>query len=676
MSYIIKTANALINAKLTDTGRRMLAQGQLNFQRWAFGDSEIDYFSLGTSFDYSLNEIMRPKDNNPDLKYRIPNGVATTGDTNALPQITPVIKNVVNTARTRGFFTGDTTAGFTAFTSSDYAYSTFNFDVSSLTGGTCLTVSGGTFSSDNVGDLVMLKMSNPTVTATTASGVVEEDAPVPYLMFEIESVTTGATSDYICVDRTLPNFGGAAGTVGGFGILYPGGDSIQNFYGSGSTTPYWNEDTLSFDSNCDLGVADVDVWNMNITNSLPVPGVDDGTYEDFLKYGSTAFTGSKLYFNETLNASDQFKYQPAAGIIHYTNNTVANFYGEQLYVSTADNTSPVLQLPTVMHYTNVSGDTIGLTLSASTTIQTTTGNQNSDHVLRYANLLDPASNVVGYVFPDSKMFVISDMEVNSVMSYKGNRNWTLPSLNGSYGEVVELPKNPGLGVMDDTEDMYVTYLFSTTSGYTTGIHCQNVEKLEASTDADVQVKFTAGLGYMKDLAASGGLGFEAHNLSLVFQKVNRGDFPQPDSWKIYDFTGSVSGATSGPLDPNDIYGTALVIDNDVYTGATTYNLNDYITIPTTAEPENLQFGDERFFYGNVETDIAATVYKTAFNFVGNTNEFNVSQNPTFDSAKNNVYINEVGVYDSLGQLVVIGKLSQPIVKDNTKTIIVQLEIDF
>ena len=49
MSYIIKTANALINAKLTDTGRRMLAQGQLNFQRWAFGDSEIDYFSLGTS---------------------------------------------------------------------------------------------------------------------------------------------------------------------------------------------------------------------------------------------------------------------------------------------------------------------------------------------------------------------------------------------------------------------------------------------------------------------------------------------------------------------------------------------------------------------------------------------------------------------------------------------------
>ena len=49
---------------------------------------------------------------------------------------------------------------------------------------------------------------------------------------------------------------------------------------------------------------------------------------------------------------------------------------------------------------------------------------------------------------------------------------------------------------------------------------------------------------------------------------------------------------------------------------------------------------------------------------------------TFDSALSNVYINEVGVYDSDGDLVVIGKISTPIMKDNTKTIIIQLEIDF
>tara|TARA_Y100001938_G_scaffold149934_1_gene238771 strand:+ start:5162 stop:7201 length:2040 start_codon:yes stop_codon:yes gene_type:complete len=679
MSYIIKTANALINAKLTDIGRKKLAGGQLNFKQWAFGDSEIDYSSLGTSVDFSTLDILRPKDNNPDLKYRIPKSGTTS--LNTLPQITPVELTITNTAKTRGFFTGDTTAGFTAFTSSEYAHTTCTFDVSSLTGGTCLTVAGGTFSSSNVGDLIMLKMSNPYVTTTTASGVVEEDAPVPYLMYEIESVTTGGATDYICLDRELPNFGGAAGTVDGFGIVYPGGDSIQNFYGSGSTTPYWNEDTLAFDSNCDLGIADVDVWNMNITNSLPVAGVDPATYEDFTKYGSTGYTGSKLYFDLTYNDNaGRFytggSYQPAAGLVHYTNNTIANFYGEQLYVSSANNSKPTLQLPTIMDYRN-SGSTVGLSLVSGTVekVMASGGTENVSHHLTYYDLIAQGQNgdrVVGCVMADQKMFVISDMEINSVMSYKANRNWTLPTPD------IDAIQNSN-GVIDQGESMYVSYIFSTTSGYTAGIHCQNYAFIENQTGSldDVRVTFTTDLDYLKPgLSGSAGIGFEAHGLHLIFQKVLNGSQPSPDAWKIYDFTSSVSGSTAGPIDKNDIYGIPLVIDNDVYTGATTYNLNDYITIPTTAEPDKLQFGDERFFYGNIETQIAATAYKSAFNFIADNGMFTTSNNPTFNGSFNQVYISEVGVYDSDGDLVVIGKLSSPIKKDNSKTVIVQLEIDF
>ena len=683
MSYIIKTANALINAKLTDVGRKKLAGGQLNFKQWAFGDSEIDYSSLGTSVDFSTLDILRPKDNNPDLKYRIPQ-TTTSGGLNTLPQITPVELTITNTAKTRGFFTGTTTAGFTAFTSSDYAHTTCTFDVASLTGGTCITVAGGTFSSSNVGDLLMLKMSNPFVTTTTASGVVEQDAPVPYLMYEIESVTAGGGTDYICLDRTLPNFAGAAGTVQGFGILYPGGNSIQNFYGSGSTTPYWNEDTLSFDSNCDLGIADVDVWNMNITNSLPVAGVDPATYEDFTKYGSTGYTGSKLYFDLTYNdVVGRFltgsAYQSAAGLVHYTNNTIANFYGEQLYVSSANNSKPTLQLPTIMDYGN-SGSTVGLSLISDTTEKTfisSGGTENSSHALKYYDLIAQGQNgdrVVGYTMADQKMFVIKDMEINSVMSYKGNRNWTLPTAGTTIIPVVAGTAAP----LANKDSMYVSYLFTTTSGYTAGVHCQNYSYVEATTDSNVNVQINSGLEYLKPgLSGSGGLGFESHGLHLVFQKVLAGSQPSPSGWKIYDVTtGTTSHVGGDPLDPNNIYATTYTIDNDMYTGATTYNLNDYITIPTTAQPDNLQFGDERFFYGNIETQIAATAYKSAFNFVGNNNEFTTSNNPTFNSVLNDIYISEVGVYDSDGDLVVIGKLSSPIKKDKTKTVIVQLEIDF
>jgi hypothetical protein len=681
MSYIIKSANALINAKLTDKGREKLAKGQLDFQTWAFGDSEIDYYSLGTSFDYGLNSILRPMDDNPDLKYRIPQYSTSSGFTQAITNLQLVEKKISNTAKTRGFFTGDTTNGFTAFTSTDYVYSTFGFAVTSLTGGTCLTVTGGTFSVDNIGDYVMLKISNPFVTGSTSSAVIEENTPIPYLMYKIESVTTGVTSDYICVDRDLPNFAGIGGTISGFGILYPGGDSIQNYYGSGSTTPYWNEDTLSFDSNCDLGVADVDVWNMNITNSLPIAGVSGATYEDFTRYGSTAFTGSKLYFDLTINdANNTLLYsQPAVGLIHYTNNTIANFYGEKLYVNAPDNAQPVLQLPTIMYDGN-DGTTIGLTLTTNTTptSQLTGSTENPNFGLVMYPLEGPDGRTVGYTMPDQKMFVISDMEINSVMSYKANRNWTLPQAGATLQSVL----SQTTASLPTGYEMYISYLFTTTSGYTTGLHCQNYQVISSLAHKDVKVNITQGLDYLKPgLSGSFGEGFEATGLQLIFQKVATGNAPDPSGWLISDVTNSLSAGTpsytSGDkINPATVYTTSFTIDNAMYTGATAYDLNDYITIPTLAQPDNLNFGDERFFYGNVETEIAATVWKSHFSFIGNTNEFTTSVNPTFDPTASNVYISEVGVYDSSGDLVVIGKISTPIMKDLTKTIIVQLEIDF
>ena len=43
MSYINKQNTALVRVKLTDVGRELLAKGQLTFNFWTVGDSEIDY---------------------------------------------------------------------------------------------------------------------------------------------------------------------------------------------------------------------------------------------------------------------------------------------------------------------------------------------------------------------------------------------------------------------------------------------------------------------------------------------------------------------------------------------------------------------------------------------------------------------------------------------------------
>ena len=43
MSYIEKQSTALVRVKLTDVGREQLAKGQLTFNSYVIGDSEVDY---------------------------------------------------------------------------------------------------------------------------------------------------------------------------------------------------------------------------------------------------------------------------------------------------------------------------------------------------------------------------------------------------------------------------------------------------------------------------------------------------------------------------------------------------------------------------------------------------------------------------------------------------------
>src|SRR5574343_1533991 len=67
MSYIKKNTEPLINLKLTDLGRKNLANGKLSFETFQLGDSEIDY----SSSDLVGLNILRPVDNQHDIQYPI-----------------------------------------------------------------------------------------------------------------------------------------------------------------------------------------------------------------------------------------------------------------------------------------------------------------------------------------------------------------------------------------------------------------------------------------------------------------------------------------------------------------------------------------------------------------------------------------------------------------------------
>ena len=60
MSYILKNTSALINSRLTDTGREKLSQGNFNISYFQIGDSEVSYNVLDTSYNQSETMILEP----------------------------------------------------------------------------------------------------------------------------------------------------------------------------------------------------------------------------------------------------------------------------------------------------------------------------------------------------------------------------------------------------------------------------------------------------------------------------------------------------------------------------------------------------------------------------------------------------------------------------------------
>ena len=67
MSYIIKKTDPLVNLKLTDTGRKNLSSGGLNFSTFALGDGEMDY----SSDNPVLINVLRPVDRQHDIQYQV-----------------------------------------------------------------------------------------------------------------------------------------------------------------------------------------------------------------------------------------------------------------------------------------------------------------------------------------------------------------------------------------------------------------------------------------------------------------------------------------------------------------------------------------------------------------------------------------------------------------------------
>jgi hypothetical protein len=287
-------------------------------------------------------------------------------------------------------------------------------------------------------------------------------------------------------------------------------------------------------------------------------------------------------------------------------------------------------------------------------------------------------NRIGKVFPDQQIIIIDDEEVVASMCYKSNRNWTLPAPKISLLTPNTCFSNNQLavGVMTSTaETMWVTYRFDST-GFTNSLHCNYYSSILGpdtgctTSSQNVAIRFGAEFPYLTQGSFSG---FSANKMQIICQKRYDTLRPDPTQWRIIDVTDSLSATTiNNYLTMSGITGTTFEISDSNYNSAVPYHLENFMDVVPVGSPNVLNYGDEFMFYGNIETDISATIYEMRYLVTLGRAQFTNTSNPTWTSGTTS-YVTEIGLLNDNKELMVISKLQSPELRQGIQQFVVKID---
>lgn len=732
MSFLNEINSEHLAARITQRGRRKIAQGDFNIAYFQIGDSEFDY--AFSDFDGTLTrpaqKVFTPLDKDNQVKY--PYKISTsslTGTTFGNPiQVaqTETIRNVMGPA---GYvseyieYDNETCIGTTVECGSE------QIDISALSGSSQIVVpTGNTFINCKFITIYFdeLYCVNPTIKDDASS-----------LVYRVVNVTTGNTFNTLTLDRPVPNYTSLIGK----NITVICNECSPQYPDAHDETkiclplPPHPEDQQ-------------DPWTLNTVWSKKPAGLDYGASSYTLTDGSVQ-TSSSLdeqlsgyTSNVFVSTKEFFGYNTSSGQTSNSGTTITNSFGDTIivlpeeqkcisvihyskvgnilrdpdlgfkyedYISTNndenntllddDNGDPLtdreyfeIYIPFI-YYHRTTGTTVGARFFMGTTdmsINSTAIDTKLDQ-MKYRYLIDEQNNRVGKIFYNHKVIIFDDEEIVAALDYKSNRRYTLPA-----PRIALVPTDTKCGtdgtpltpLMSGTtgQTVFVTYLFEYTSDTRlNGLHCNYYTKLTGTTTpGDVSIKFGENeFKYMTTTLLGSTKGFIANKFQILIQRVTTGQQPDPTMWKIIDFTDNIPGHTVGSLiNPTNLRNKRFVITNSEYDAANRYDLENHLQpskgLPNefTGNTYNLtepQLGDEQPFTGSIRLVRAVDLEVMRFLINLPSGEFTTTQNPSFITGKQK-RITEVALLNENKEVLVIAKVPKPIVRTGTQVFAVKIDI--
>lgn len=723
MSFLNEINSEHLAARITNKGRKKIAQGDFNIHYFQLGDSEFDYaFSEfdGTS-TRPAQKVFTPldKDNQVKYPYKISES-SLTGTTFGNPiQVsqTETIRNVMGPA---GYVSNYIEYDSELCEGTTVECGWEQIDINKVNGTSSLVIpSGTTFNNCKFITIFFdnLLCSNDTISDDASS-----------LVYRIVSLTTGSTTNTLTLDRPMPNYSSLSPkdiTVicNECTPQYPGPHDEAKVCLPIPPTPEDQQDP----------------WIQNIVWSKKPAGMDYGSDmyslvedERLSGYTSNIFVSTKEFFgynsssgqtsNSGTTITNSFgdtviilpEEQKCISILHYSKvgdilrDPDMGFKYED-YISTnnvgddalLDDSlgDPLTDLEyfeiyiPFIYYHRTTGTTVGARFFMGTTdmsINSTAIDTKLDQ-MKYRYLLDEQGNKVGKVFYNHKVIIFDDEEIVAALDYKSNRRYTLPApriamvpTDTKCGEDGE-PLTP---LMTGTtgQTIFVTYILEYTGDtQLNGLHCNYYTKLTGTTTpGDVSIKFGENeFKYMTTTLLGSTKGFVANKFEILVQKVNTGSQPDPTMWKIIDFTPEIPGHSVGTnINPVNLRSKRFVITNADYENAGRYDLETYlqpnIDFPNE-HPGNThllitpEFGDEQPFTGSIRLVRAIDLEVMRFLINLPSGEFTTTQNPSFITGKQK-RITEVALLNENKEVLVIAKVPKPIVRTGTQVFAVKIDI--